>query len=128
MSPIKVHPYKHPKRFKHDIERKIKEILDLGFIRLSSSPFASSLMLVKIKDGTMCMCIDYRDLNKNTIKNIYPISRIDGLVDEIYGDKYFSKIDLCSGYHQIQMRGRISKIQHSCVIMGTSTFWSCILD
>ena len=92
--PIKIHPYKHPKRLKDEIEKAIKELLELGLIRPSSSPFASSVVLVKKKDGTLRMCIDYRDLNKKTIKNRYPIPRIDELMDELHGANFFSKIDL----------------------------------
>jgi hypothetical protein len=97
-------PYRHPKSFKDEIEKTIKKLLDMGHIRLSSSPFASSVVLVKKKDGTMRMCIDYRDLNKKTIKNRYPIPKIDELLDELHGVVYFSKIDLLSGYHRIRVR------------------------
>jgi hypothetical protein len=70
--PIITSPYRHPKKYKDEIEKSIKELLDMGHIRPSSSPFASSVVLVEKEDGTMHMCIDYRALNKNTIKNIYP--------------------------------------------------------
>jgi hypothetical protein len=99
-------PHRHPKRFKDDIEKEIKELSAMGHIIPSSSPFTSSVVLVLKKDGTMRMCIDYQDLNKKTIKNWYPIPRIDELMDELHGEVFFSKIDLRSGYHQINIRER----------------------
>ena len=89
-------PYRHPKAYMDKIERSIQELLELGHIRTSTSPFASSVVLVK-KDGTLRMCIDYRALNKKTMKNSYPIPRIDKLMDELRGDNFFSNIDLRSG-------------------------------
>ena len=74
--------------------------MELGIIRPSSSSYVSSVVMVNKKDGTLRMCIDFRDLNKKTVKNRYPIPRID----ELHGSKLFSKIDLRSGYHQIRMR------------------------
>jgi len=108
-------PYRHPKKYKDEIEKAIKELLDMGHIRPSSSPFASSVVLVKKKDRMMRMCIDFQALNKKTIKNRYPIPRIDELLDELHGAIYFTKNDLCSGYHQIKMREEdISKIAFRC--------------
>jgi hypothetical protein len=89
--------------------------MDMGHIRPSSSPFASSVVLVKKKDGTMRMCIDFRALNKKTIKNRYPIPRIEDFLDKLHGAVYFTKIDLCSGYHQSKMREEdISKPTFRC--------------
>jgi hypothetical protein len=102
--PIIIMPYRHPKKYKDEIEKAIKEIMDMGHIRPSSSPFSSSVVLVKKKDGTMRMCINFRELNKKTIKSRYPIPRIDELLDELHGAVYFTKIDLRFGYHQIKMR------------------------
>eukprot|EP00253_Pinus_taeda_P027462 PITA_27462 len=97
-------PYRHPKVYRDEIERAIQELLALGHIRPSTSPFASSVVLVKKKDDTLRMCIDYRALNKKTVKNRYPIPRIDELMGELRGTRFFSKIDLRSGYHQIRVR------------------------
>jgi hypothetical protein len=102
--PVITMPYRHPNKYKDEIEKAIKELLDMGHIRPSSSPFASSVVLVKKNDVTMCMCIEFSELNKKTIKNRYPIPRIDELLDELHGAVYFTKIDLRSGYHQIKMR------------------------
>jgi hypothetical protein len=114
-NPIITTPYRHPKKYKDEIEKAIKELLDMGHIRPISSPFALSVVLVKKKDGTMRMCIDFWSLNKNTIKNRYPMPRIDELLDELHGAIYFKKIDLRSGYHQIKMREEdISKIAFRC--------------
>jgi hypothetical protein len=113
--PIITTPYRHPKKYKYEIEKAIKELLYMGHIRPSSSPFASSVVLVKKKDGTMRMCIEFRALNKRMIKNRYPIPTIDELLDELHGAIYFRKIDLRSGYHQIKMREEdISKTTFRC--------------
>ena len=95
--PMITTPYHHPRAYKDEIEKTNHELLDIGFIRPSSSPFASFVVLVKKKDGTLRICIDYKALNKKTIKNKYLIPRID----ELHGAIYFSKIDIRSSYHHI---------------------------
>jgi hypothetical protein len=101
--PMITTPYRHSRRFKDEIEKAIKELLAMGHIRPNNKPFASSVVLVLKKDGTMRLCIDYRALNKKTIKNRYPIPCIDELMDELHGVVFFSKTDLRSGYHQINI-------------------------
>jgi hypothetical protein len=113
--PVITTPYRHPKKYNDEIEKAIKELLDMGHTRPSSNPFTSSIVLVKKKYGTMCMCIYYMALNKKTIKNRYPIPQIDELLDELHGVVYFTKIDLRFGYHQIKMREKdIPKMTFRC--------------
>jgi hypothetical protein len=83
--PIITTPYRHPKKLNDEIEKTIKDLLDMGHIRPSSIPFASSVVLVKKKDGTKHTCIEYRDLNKKNIKKRYPIPKIDEILDERHG-------------------------------------------
>ena len=99
-----ISPYRNLNKFKDEIEKDIKELLAMGHIKPSSSLFAYSVMLVKKKDGTMRMFINYSALNKKTIKNRYPIPRIDELLDELHGVVYLSKTNLWSGYHQITLQ------------------------
>ncbi|GJU66138.1 putative reverse transcriptase domain-containing protein [Tanacetum coccineum] len=80
------------------------ELSDKGFIRPSSSPWGAPVLFVKKKDGSFRMCIDYRELNKLTVKNRYPLPRIDDLFDQLQGSSIYSKIDLRSGYHQLKVR------------------------
>ena len=96
--------YRQSEEELHETKRQIYEYLDAGHIRPSSSSFGAPVLLVKKKDGTMRMCIDYRGLNDITVKNNFPIPRIDDLHDRLGKAKYFTKLDLYSGYHQISIR------------------------
>ena len=87
-----------------ELNMQLKELLDKGYVRPSVSPWGASVLFVKKKDGTMRMCMDYRQLNKLTVKNKYPLSRIDDLFDQVKGATVFSKIDLRFGYHQIRIK------------------------
>ena len=86
-----------------ELKKQLEELTKAGFIQPSKSPFGAPILFVKKKDGTMRMCVDYRALNNVTIKNSYPLPRVDELFDRLQGAKYFSKIDLRSGYHQIRI-------------------------
>ena len=87
-----------------ELKIQLKEMLDKGFIRPSTLPWGALVLFVKKKDGSLRMCVDYRQLNKVIIKNKYPLSRIDDLFDQLQGAEYFSKIDLQSGYHQLRIK------------------------
>ena len=86
-----------------ELKKTLADLGTHGFARPSKSPFGAPVLFVKKKDGSMRMCVDYRALNKITIKNRYPLPRIDELLDRVQGSKVFSKIDLRSGYHQIRI-------------------------
>jgi transposase InsO family protein len=86
-----------------ELKRQIDELLELKFIRLSNSPYASPVLFVKKHDGTWRMCIDYRALNKITIKNRYPLPHTDDLIDRLHSATHLTKLDLRSGYHQVRM-------------------------
>ncbi|GKD81252.1 putative reverse transcriptase domain-containing protein [Tanacetum coccineum] len=88
----------------NDLSEQLQELSDKVFIRPSSSPWGAPVLFVKKKDGSFRMCIDYRELNKLTVKNRYPLPRIDDLFDQLQGSSIYSKIDLRSGYHQLRVR------------------------
>ncbi|KAM1176022.1 hypothetical protein ACFX19_028952 [Malus domestica] len=102
--PPNLRPYHYGPIQKTKIEKAVKELLDVEFIRVSHSPFSFHVLLIKKKDGTWRICIDYRELNALTIKDKYPILFIDDLLDELHGSNYFSKLDLRSRYQQILMK------------------------
>nr|GEW58553.1 putative reverse transcriptase domain-containing protein [Tanacetum cinerariifolium] len=97
-------PYRLAPSEMKELAEQLKELSDKGFIRPSSSPWGAPVLFVKKKDGSFWMCIDYRELNKLTVKNRYPLLRIDDLFDQLQGSSVYSKIDLRSGYHQLRVR------------------------
>jgi hypothetical protein len=106
IAPISKAPYRMAPLELKELKDQLQELLDKGFIRPSVSPWRAPVLFVKKKDGPMRLCIDYRELNKVTIKNRYPLLRIDDLFDQLKGSHVFSKIDLRSGYHQLKIQGK----------------------
>ncbi|GKF17137.1 putative reverse transcriptase domain-containing protein, partial [Tanacetum coccineum] len=86
-----------------ELSGQLKELQDKGFIRPSSSPWGAPVLFIKKKDGSFRMCIDYKELSKLTVKNCYPLPRIDDLFDQLQGSHFFSKKYLRSGYHQLRV-------------------------
>ena len=87
-----------------ELKVQLQDLLDKGFIRPSVSPWGAPVLFVKKKDGSMRLCIDYRQLNKVTVRNNYPLPRIDDLFYQLQGASVFSKIDLRTGYHQLKIK------------------------
>ncbi|KAL0546403.1 hypothetical protein IC582_016311 [Cucumis melo] len=102
--PISRAPYRMAPAELKELKVQLQELLDKGFIRPSVSPWGAPVLFVKKKYGSMRLCIDYRELNKVTVKNRYPLPRIDDLFDQLQGATVFSKIDLRSGYHQLRIK------------------------
>ncbi|GBM10181.1 Retrovirus-related Pol polyprotein from transposon 412 [Araneus ventricosus] len=102
--PIKQYPRRLPLVKKEEAERLVKEMLDNGIIEESSGPWASPIVLVKKKDGSTRFCVDYRKLNEITIKDSYPLPRIDDTLDALNGSQWFSTLDLKSGYWQVEIQ------------------------
>nr|GEZ23356.1 putative reverse transcriptase domain-containing protein [Tanacetum cinerariifolium] len=103
-APVARAPYRLAPSKMKELDKQLQELSDKGFIRPSSSPWGAPVLFVKKKDGSFRMCIDYRELNKLTIKNRYRLPRIDNLFDQLQGSSVYSKIDLRSGYHQLRVR------------------------
>ncbi|GJY02910.1 putative reverse transcriptase domain-containing protein [Tanacetum coccineum] len=103
-APVARAPYRLAPSEMKELSEQLQELSDKGFIRHSSSPWGAQVLFIKKKDGSFRMCIDYRELNKLTVKNRYPLPGIDDLFDQLQGSSIYSKIDLRSGYHQLRVR------------------------
>jgi hypothetical protein len=101
--PISKRPYRMLVNEQVELKKQIAELQSKGFIHSSSSPWGAPVLFIKKKDGTQWMCVDYRSLNEVTIKNKYPLPRIEDLFDQMKGASVFSNIDLRSGYHQLKI-------------------------
>jgi len=102
--PISMAPYRMALAELAELKKQIEDLLEKKFIRPSASPWGAPVLLVKKKDDSSRLCVDYRQLNKLTIKNKYPLPRIDDLLNQLRGATLFSKIDLRSEYHQILVK------------------------
>ena len=103
-TPIHKNYYWMPSSELVELKKQLDEMLQKGYIRPSSSPWGSPAIFVDKKDGSLRMCVDYRQLNDVTIKNKYPLPTIDDLFDQLSGAKVFSKIDLRTGYYQLKIK------------------------
>ncbi|KAJ1695434.1 hypothetical protein LUZ63_012132 [Rhynchospora breviuscula] len=102
--PISKAPYRMAPAELKELKIQLEELLEKGFIRPSASPWGAPILFVKKKDGSLRLCIDYRELNKVTVKNRYPLPRIDDLFDQLQGSSVYFKIDLRTGYHQLRIK------------------------
>ena len=121
-NPIFKAPYRMAPSELKELKEYLQELMDKGFIHPSSSLWGALMLFVKKKNGSMRMCIDYHKLNKVTIKNIYPLPRIDDLLDQLQKARVFSKIDLRSSYHQVRVKEMTFLRRPSGLVMDITSF------
>lgn len=124
-NPFSIRPYRYSILYKYIIDKLVEDMLQHSFIQHSNSPFAPPV--VRKKNGTWWLCVDYRKLNQNTIKDKFPVPLIEDLMDELGGTTIFSKLDLTASYHQLRMEGGKSTKLHSRLMHATLNIWSCHL-
>nr|GFA93497.1 putative reverse transcriptase domain-containing protein [Tanacetum cinerariifolium] len=131
-APVARAPYRLAPSELKELSNQLKELSEKGFIRLISSPWGAPVLFVKKKDGSFRMCIDYRELNKLTVKNRYPLPRIDDLFDQLQGSSVYSKIDLRSGYHQLcpitAFRTRFGHFEFQVMLFGLTNAPAVFMD
>ena len=121
--PISIPPYRMSPAELRELKSQLEELLSKGFIRPSISPWGAPVLFVKKKDGSLRLCIDYRKLNRVTIRNQYPLLKIDELFDQIQGSRVYFKIDLRLGYHQLKVQERMFLRLHSGHATDIMSFW-----
>ena len=115
--PISIPPYRMAPAELRELKAQLEELLSKGFIRPSISPWGAPILFMKKKDGSLRLCIDYKQLNRVTILNQYPLPRIDELFDQLQGSRVYSKIDLRSGYHQLRVKESVVPKTSSCTFV-----------
>ena len=121
--PISIASYRMAPAELKELKVQMEELLSKGFVKTSTLPWGAPVLFVKKKDRSLRLCINYRQLNKVTIRNQYPLPRIDDLFDQLQGAKVFSKIDLRSVYHQLRCVGKMFQRQPFKLDMGIMNFW-----
>ena len=119
-NPVRSRPYPLPYALRENLKREIEDLISLGIIRESNSPFASPIVIVKKKDGSDCICIDYRKLNKLTVTDPKPMITVEELFQRLGKSKYYTKIDLSKGYWQIPVAEK--NIQKTAFVTPDGTY------
>ena len=125
--PPNIRPYWYPYSQNNEIEWMVAKMLEVGIIRPSQSSYSTPVVMVQNSDGSWCMCLDYKELNKITTKYKFPIPHNNELLDGLHGTTYFTKLDPCSGYHQIRMKEEEIPKQHLKLMKVINNLWSCLL-